>query len=518
MPNLLGAMPYAAAGDLAFYNNELYMAASDGIVYVNLTDPSKSSLYISIPNQSILGLATVILNGKNTLYALSSVGSGTNLLQLDMQNKTVIGNPIYLPQTVYDAGSETESGSVKTFIIASLTTTQECNAFNKAQVNIVCKPDSNKYTFKLNSAQTNTTGVFTDLSPGTYQLNITSSGGEIPKDTTFIVPDFTLNSPAITAKIKDPICNIKGQIKLDAGSFNTLYSIQYNGASYQFDHVFTNLDAGQYQFTILNLNGCIIDEKNYTLQQDVCPPINIEDVQVNAECDEFGKASIKVITAGHPDNYVYTLNNVSDTTGVFDGFKPGTYDLVVTSSGGDKVEQQVTVPDFTLNKPSIFYTVKNAVCSLPGEVTFTITGNGSGATQIRYGAALFPIGQSIKNVTAGNNYFSVLNLQGCVIDTLSVVVPQDGCNPVIFPNTFTPNGDNINDVFRPNQDADPFNYKLLIFNRWGKLVFQSSSIFNGWDGNYNDKPLPVGVYYWLVTYKNADNKDIKQSGYVTLLR
>ena len=518
IPNLLGVMPYYAAGDLAFFNNELYMASSYGIINVNLADPSKSSLYISIPGQLILGLATAILNGKNTLYALSLVGNGTNLIQLDMLNKKVVGNPIYLPETVYDAASETESGIVKTVDIASSSLTQECNAFNKAQVNIVCKPDSNKYTFQLNSAQTNNTGVFTDLSPGTYQLNITSSGGEIPKDTTFTVPDYTLNNPTITATLKNPVCDIKGLIKLDAGNLDPLYTVQYNGVSYGFDHVFTNLSAGNYQFTILNLNGCIIDEKNYSLQQDICPPITIENIQVNAECDEFGQASLNVITAAHPDNYVYTLNNISDTTGVFDDFKPGTYNLVITSSGGDRVEQQVIVPDFTLNKPAIAYTVKNAVCSLPGEVTFTITGNSNGASQIRCGTALFPIGQPVKNVIAGTNYFSVLNQQGCVIDTLDVNVPKDECNPVVFPNTFTPNGDNINDIFRPNQDADPFKYKLLIFSRWGKLIFQSFSIFNGWKGDYNGKPLPVGVYYWVVTYTNADGKDIKQSGNVTLLR
>ncbi|MDF2432214.1 MAG: hypothetical protein JWP44_1845 [Mucilaginibacter sp.] len=518
VPKLLGTMPYSAGGDLAFFNNVLYMAAPQGIVAVNLTDPSKSTLYISIPGKFILGLANVVKNGKNIIYAFDSEFSGTNILELDMQNQKVVGVVGTLPFMVYDAGSATEAGIVERINISSFNINQECDVFNKANLAIVCKPDTNQYTFTLNTGQKNTTGIFNSLAPGKYQLNIKSNGVQLPTDTSFVVPDFTVNNPVITATLKNPICDITGTIKLDAGTSNAAYSIKYGGNIFGFDHKFTGLAAGTYHFTILNSKGCVADEKDYVLQRDVCPPIVVSNIKVDPECAVFGQASVTVTTVAHPDHYVYTFNNVSDTTGVFNFIKPGTFDLVITSSGGDKVTQQVIVPDYTLNKPAITYMVKNADCALPGEVKFTVNGNSNGASTIKHEADLYALDQTIKNLSPGVNYFSVLNQQGCVVDTLLVNIPQNECMPIVFPNTFTPNGDNINDIFRPNQNSDPVIYKLLVYDRWGVLIFQSKSLYNGWDGRYNNKPVPSGVYYWVAKYTLPDNKNSTQSGYVTLIR
>jgi gliding motility-associated-like protein len=518
VPKLLGIMPYSAGGDLAFFNNQLYMAAPEGIVAVNLSDPSKSKLYISIPGTFILGLANVIKNGQNVMYAFDSESGGTMVLELDMQNKTVAGVVGTVPFAIFDAGSATEAGIVARINISSFNISQACDVFNKANVVVVCKPDTSQYKFTLNTGQSNTTGIFNNLAPGTYQLNITSSGVPVPTDTSFMIPDFTLNNPVITATLKNPICDIAGTIKLDAGIANTAYSIKYGNNTFGFDHKFTGLVAGTYHFTILNSKGCIADEKDYLLRQDACPPIVISNIQVDPECDVFGRARITVTTSAHPDNYTYTLNNVSDTTGVFNFIKPGTYDLTITSSGGDKAEQQVIVPDYTLNKPAITYLVKNAECALPGEIQFTINGNSDGATTIKHGTDIYPLNQTIKNLSPGYNYFSVLNQGGCVVDTLLINIPQDECIPIVFPNAFTPNADGINDVFRPNQNSDPVVYQLLIYDRWGALIFQSKSLYTGWDGKHNGKPAPYGVYYWVAKYTMPDNKNSTQSGYVTLIK
>ena len=68
------------------------MASDGGIVQVKLKDPSKSTLYIPYTGQTIYGLTNVAVNGKDILFALSLTGIGTDLIELDMQNKKVKGN------------------------------------------------------------------------------------------------------------------------------------------------------------------------------------------------------------------------------------------------------------------------------------------------------------------------------------------------------------------------------------------------------------------------------------------
>jgi len=516
-PVFLGSMPFSATGDLAFYHDELYMASDQGIVHVKLKDPSQSTLYIASTAQSIYGLANVSVNGTDELFALSNGFSTTELLVVDMQNKLIKNGVATLPFGVYDAGSVTEAGEVPSIEITATNITEECSVFNKGRVEIITKAHTSRYTFKLDNGQTNTTGIFDNLSPGTYGVTITSDGEELNKVTSFVVPDISLTAPAIMQTLKNPICDIPGQIKLDAGDGNSIYTIQYNGATFGFGHIFTGLAAGTYHFTILNATGCIVNERDYMLQQDVCPPITVNNIDIEPECDVFGKGAVTVTTAAHPDNYTYTLNGQSNTTGIFNLVPPGTYNLVIVSSA-DRIEQQVVVPDYTLNKPHLNYTIKNAACAVPGEIRFAVADDGHNAVSVKHGTQIVPISQAVTGLSAGINLFSILNQQGCVIDELSVNIPQDPCEPIVFPNTFTPNADGVNDIFRPNQNADPHTYQLLLYDRWGALLFKSQSIFKGWDGTYNGKPVPFGVYYWVASYMMADGKPLTQSGYVTLIR
>lgn len=402
--------------------------------------------------------------------------------------------------------------------VLNATVTQECAVFNKGHVEIACKPHTNQYTFILDNGQTNTTGIFDKLAPGKYKATITSNGDESPVDINFTVDDFTIGNPAITFVPKNPVCDLKGELKLDAGIANSSYAIKYGNDVFGFDHVFTNLVAGNYHFTILSANGCIADEKDYLLRQDACPPITISNVDIKQRCDIFNQASIQVSTADHPDTYTYTIAGISNTTGIFDAFKPGTYNLVIMSSGGDRKEQRVIVPDFGLGPNAITYSIKDAICTLPGEIKFTANAGSNGANQIQHGTDVYSFGQTIKGLAAGSNNFTILNQQGCIIDVLDIDIPQDDCNAVVFPNAFTPNGDGINDIFRPKQDSNPLNYKLYVYDRQGALIFQSLDFYNGWNGKYNGKPVPFGVYYWIANYTMPGAKTAILSGYVTLMR
>ena len=91
---------------------------------------------------------------------------------------------------------------------------------------------------------------------------------------------------------------------------------------------------------------------------------------------------------------------------------------------------------------------------------------------------------------------------------------------VYTPNAFTPDGDNVNDVFMPSILGHiDTSYELLIFNRWGEIIFQSQHTSLGWDGTVDGTLAPAEVYVWKITMRaEATNMDHTFQGHVTLVR
>lgn len=102
---------------------------------------------------------------------------------------------------------------------------------------------------------------------------------------------------------------------------------------------------------------------------------------------------------------------------------------------------------------------------------------------------------------------------------LTVVVYNPECvEPNIFvPTAFTPNGDNINDVFLP-RGLNIEEMYLIIYNRWGEEVFQSTEPSRGWDGTYRSKELGPDVYGYYLEVGCANGQRFEKKGNVTLLR
>ena len=88
---------------------------------------------------------------------------------------------------------------------------------------------------------------------------------------------------------------------------------------------------------------------------------------------------------------------------------------------------------------------------------------------------------------------------------------------VVMPNVFTPNSDNINDLFLPKEACVGKSFKLQILNRWGEVMFETNDSKEGWDGNYNGENATNGTYFWIATYLAGGVLE-KSSGNLQLIR
>jgi gliding motility-associated-like protein len=86
-----------------------------------------------------------------------------------------------------------------------------------------------------------------------------------------------------------------------------------------------------------------------------------------------------------------------------------------------------------------------------------------------------------------------------------------------IPNVFTPNGDNVNDLFSFNAQG----IKQMagrIFNRWGKIVYEWEGLQAYWDGKINEKEAPAGTYFYVVDTTDIFDESKQTKGTVTLVR
>lgn len=86
------------------------------------------------------------------------------------------------------------------------------------------------------------------------------------------------------------------------------------------------------------------------------------------------------------------------------------------------------------------------------------------------------------------------------------------------PNAFSPDGDGLNDVFRPIPVGIVSTEYFRVYNRWGKLLYNSSRWLHGWDGTFQGIKQPIGTYVWVIKGTDRSGKTIEKKGNVLLLR
>jgi gliding motility-associated-like protein len=105
-------------------------------------------------------------------------------------------------------------------------------------------------------------------------------------------------------------------------------------------------------------------------------------------------------------------------------------------------------------------------------------------------------------------------------DSITKIIKVEDSLTMLIPNVFTPNSDGKNDKFYTVINGELEDYKMLIFNRWGKIIFESSDQNEAWEGQYEGTEIPDGVYFYRLNYrpKGSDSKEDYKTGSITLYR
>lgn len=220
-----------------------------------------------------------------------------------------------------------------------------------------------------------------------------------------------------------------------------------------------------------------------------------------------------------------------------------TLTLDATNNGSATYQWQdgTTTPTYFVTQAGIYtVTVSNLCESVQDEIAIIVTGNPPGLDitesvnfcineSIEIDATTFDANtyewqngttNPILTVTSEGLYFvSATNNCGTSVDSIFVNAIDCNCY-VSVPNAFSPNEDGRNDVFQPMIDGvcNFMNYRFLIFNRWGQLIFETINTADNWDGFYHSKRQPQDSYVWIVEYELDNGFTEVLKGAVLLVR
>jgi len=346
-----------------------------------------------------------------------------------------------------------------------------------------------------------------------YTLSVTDPAGCASGSETITVTVENCCSFNFSGNVTNTVCNYSnGGVDLSvtpSGNYSYAWS---NGVSTQ---DLANVPAGHYTVTISDLNqaGCQQTTSFDIVNNGLGPVLS---GSVSSEICGNGDGSINLSVGTGSGNNTYNWSNGSSSEDI-DNLPSGTYTVSVTDNTTTCTASQSFTVTNTINNPQGYTESSPSKYATPtGTATVIITVAGG----------VLPLNYQWSNGISGNDSSSIHNVQPGIY-TCTVTNTNTGCSSVfnvivdvirddlITSNVFTPNNDGKNDVFKIEFIEEYENTQVLIYDRWGGKVFESSNYdnnFNAWTGsNCSD-----GVYYYIINTTVGNKKQF--NGSVTLIR
>jgi gliding motility-associated-like protein len=343
---------------------------------------------------------------------------------------------------------------------------------------------------------------------GTYWITAADANGCVATDS------FTVEQWPI------PVINILGNTIVCAGNITEL-SASATFTNYQWSNGAqtqnTFVGPGTYWLTATDANGCVAND-TITVVESPNPVISILG-------NTYVCTGQEVLFEANPGFASYTWSNGQNTAAVYLG--AGTYSLTVVDSLGCQASQEVTVIE-SAPTAEITSSINQPYTNGPIQLQSTSTAELFALTSWYWN---FDDGNfsNLENplhtfVEAGsyNITLVVTDELGCS-DTASYLIAYDPDFVLYIPNSFTPDGDGLNQLFLPvfSGGIDQSSYQFTIYNRWGEIIFETRDPNKGWDGTFSpqDTPCQSGTYTYIVsvTVPSLDEQKLIQ-GHVNLIR
>ena len=270
---------------------------------------------------------------------------------------------------------------------------------------------------------------------------------------------------------------------------------------------------------------------NLSVSDPIAAPLNTTTYTVVAAGEKgcfSDTATIKVVVDPSPvirlgndtticQGQAITLN-AFNSNAVYSWQDGSTSSSLVVNKGGEyhvKVElsnciasdtiliHEIAIPYFTLGKDTSICEGENYVLQPSVGIT---------------GSFLWQDGSNGSSlVVTKEGMYSLIASNQCGTYTDSVVITSGICN-ILMPTGFTPNNDGLNDIFRVKYPFAVKSFHMLVYNRWGEKVFETNNISEGWDGYWKGALLLQGIYVWVISFTDTNNKAQQLKGTVTLIR
>ena len=370
-----------------------------------------------------------------------------------------------------------------------------------------------------------------NLGPGTYNVLIEDSSGNnctISHEFIIVEPQELILNAVVTNPLDCDNVN-SGSIDLQVVGGTEPYTFLWSNGAVTED--LNDIPAGNYSVSVTDFMGCeVLDQFELIRPSDLETNLIID---FTADCENGIPSQITTLEVSGgvpPYNIVWSDGDVSGDIGeIMTTSQNGTYVIDITDSLGCTDQILFDVDLFELGSPGFTYDSNGLMlCDSIGVndlVQFTNTSTGD------YTNLIWNFGDGTPLVEGVENPEHTYLYEGTYEITLTVEYPY-GCSytfsetigvtegyGLVLPNTFTPNGDGINDTIRPWYKCMS-SIEVSIYDTFGSLLYVESSTgeIYGWDGLINGRPAENGNYIIVVRAVSLYGQEIELNGPVTLVR
>ncbi len=362
----------------------------------------------------------------------------------------------------------------------------------------------NQYSYTWNSGEN--TPIISVTQGNTYQLHVINIATQCFSDVNITVTE----NPSPLVDLPADIDDCEGQSFVVAPvSVNNAYTYKWNGVAGSASK--TIAASGKYILTAVDANLCTAKD-SIQVNLRVVPVVNLMN---GADTIVLCAGEAETLEAGNNGmTYLWSNDAISQNIAVS---AKGNYSVVVTN-GKCSDQDDIYVNVIDLPTTLLDHQQKTIFC-FEEEAPIRVSANGfTPSSSYSY---VWNTGETQSGINADKEgiYTLTLTAKNCSVkDEIKLI---DYCESSLFiPNTFTPNGDNKNEVFKV-EGKHVNDFEMYIFNRWGELIFYSNDISHGWDGKYSGQKVQEDVYVWKLRYsvnkETGKKTPVDRTGVVTVL-